>query len=318
MTSGERRFVDLHAHSTASDGTLSPRELIDLAERCRLAAVALTDHDTVYGLAEAAAAAGEHADLAFVPGIELSAEPPCGTLHVLGLGIDADAPSILEAAAFMREGRRERNRAIVEKLQSLGLPINMEDVLAAAGFPCGDARTASGREGGTPSGGSEAPSGEAADADAVIGRMHIAAALHRKGCVPHAREAFRRYIAKGGPAYVNRRRLTPRRSADAIRAAGGLAVAAHPVQLGCGNRAQYERVFRDLRRAGIEAIEAYHSDHTPELTRLFIDLARKLGMGLTGGSDFHGTGKPDVRLGYPRVPAAVVPEELLENGPPRP
>ena len=280
-----RRFVDLHTHSTASDGTLSPREVVRLAEAKRLAAVALTDHDTTEGLAEARAAAREFPALRFVPGIEVSAQPPSGTLHILGLGIDEKGASLQKLAEFLRSARRERNPKIVAKLKELGAGLDMDDVLAVA--------TASGGRG------------------SVISRMHIAEALSLKGHVKNISEAFKRYIGRGAPAYVERQRLTPRETIAAIRSAGGLAVLAHPAQLNCGNRAELERIVRELIRAGLEGIEVYHSDHSPLQTRMYLDMARRLGLGATGGSDFHGAAKPHVRIGSPKVSLAALGEELV-------
>ncbi len=281
-----RRFVDLHTHSTASDGTLAPRDLVALAEQCRLAAVALTDHDTVGGLAEAAAAARGCPRLHFVAGIEVSAAPPpSGTLHILGLGIDAEAPSVRRLAEFLRTARAARNPKIVARLQSLGVGVNMDDVLAETG------------KGAKLEG-------------AVVGRLHIARAIVRRGNVRTPDEAFARYLGKGRPAYVDRERLGPRETIAAIREGGGVAALAHPIQLGCANRAQFERLLRELRSAGLEAVEAYHGDHTPEQTRLYIDVARRLGLWVCGGSDFHGAAKPGVKLGMPRVSLGAISEGL--------
>ena len=280
-----RRFVDLHTHSTASDGATAPAEVICIAEAKRLAAVALTDHDTVSGLAEARAAAAEFPSLRFVPGIEVSARPPSGTLHILGLGIDETAPALLGLADFLRNARDERNPRIVAKLQGLGIGVDMDDVRAAAAACGGQGK--------------------------IIGRMHIAQVLRQKGHVGTIAEAFERYIGRGAAAYVERLRLTPRRTIASIRDAGGLAVLAHPAQLNCENRAQLERIIRELVRAGIEAVEIYHSDHTPQQTRLYLEIATRLGLGAAGGSDFHGAAKPGTVIGRPKVPLAALGEKLV-------
>jgi len=282
-----RRFVDLHTHSTASDGTWPPGAIVRAAEARRLAAVALTDHDTTDGLAEAAAAAREFPRLRFVPGIEVSAEPPSGTLHILGLGVDVGAESLQNLAAFLRAARDERNPKIVANLQRAGVRIDMDDVRAAA--------AASGSSG------------------KVVGRMHIAEALIRAGIVKSLSEAFERHIGRGAPAYVERRRLSAADTIAAIREAGGVAALAHPVQLNCSNRAQLERIVRDLARAGLEAVEVYHSDHTPQQTRMYLDLAVRLKLEATGGSDFHGAAKPEVSIGRPRVSLAALGERLVER-----
>lgn len=281
-----RRFVDLHTHSRVSDGKATPAELVRMAEARRLAAVALTDHDTIEGLPAARRAARACPSLRFVPGIEVSANLAGGTLHILGLGIDETSPAIQDLAALLRRSRTDRNPQIVARLQALGLDVTMDDVFAAAG----------------------------GSADAlVVSRVHIAQALLRKGCVRSVSEAFDRYIAKDKPAYVERRRLDPPETIEAIHGAGGVAVAAHPVQWNCRNRAQTERILRSLIRSGIDGIEVYHSDHSPRQTRQYLDFARRFGLGVTGGSDFHGPAKPHVKLGRPRVPLAAIDPDFAER-----
>lgn len=277
-----RRFVDLHVHSVASDGSLSPAEVVELAERKRLAAVALTDHDTMAGLPEAAAAA-ENVAVRFVSGIEVSAVFTGGTLHIIGLGVDPAEPSIAKLASRLRASRRRRNPKMIAKLRDMGIDVSMDELRASAG-------------------------GE------VLGRLHMAGLLRRKGYVRSADEAFKRYLGTGSPAFVDKERIPPPGAIAAIHDAGGLAVLAHPPQLSYGNLAQLERIVRSLIRAGLDAIEVYHSDHTPAQTRSYLDLARKLGLLVSGGSDFHGSPKPEARLGLPRVPAAAV-EQLLAKLP---
>jgi hypothetical protein len=307
-----RRFVDLHTHSTASDGAIAPRELVRLADAKRLAAVALTDHDTTAGLAEAAEEAKAHPDLRFVPGIEVSARYAPGTMHILGLGIDPAARSLRALIESLLAARDERNPRIVERLQALGYPIDMDDVLAAASgmgiLPM--------RRGGIlpPHMAHEgrATQGQDALATRTIGRVHIAEALRRKGCVKSIREAFDRLLGNNGPAYVDKDRLLPADVVRAIADSGGAAVLAHPPQLLYENRAQLERVVKNLRSAGLAAIEAYHSDHMLDQTRQYIDLARRLGLAVTGGSDFHGAAKPDAKLGRPAVPLAAIEGRLRD------
>ncbi|MCE5278178.1 MAG: PHP domain-containing protein [Planctomycetaceae bacterium] len=297
-----RRFVDLHAHSTASDGTLPPADLIAAAERAGLAAIALTDHDTIDGLPAARQASAALAEMKFVPGIEVSAQPPSGTLHILGLAFDEKAPSILALAEFLRSGRRERNPRIVEKLQQLGLGIDMDDVLEAV-------VEAGGGSGVIGSGG--AGSGTSGSAHLVVSRTHIALAMLDKGYVATTAEAFDRYIGKGQPAYADRPRKSAAETIAAIRDGGGIAVLAHPMQLNCANSAQLERIVHDLKDSGLDAIEAYHSQHSPEQTRAFMKMAKRFGLAVTGGSDFHGAPKPDVSIGRPRVPLAALEETFL-------
>jgi len=273
-----RRFVDLHTHSTASDGAIAPAELVMLAERKRLAAIALTDHDTVAGLAQAAKAAEAFADLRLVRGLEISAVWPAGTMHILGLGIDETCRALQELLRQLRDARNQRNPKIIDKLRRLGLDITMDDVFAAAG----------------------------GDDDRVVGRLHMANVLRKKRCVKTVAEAFKKYIGVGAPAYVDKERVLPRDAIAAIHKSGGLAVLAHPSQLGCSNAAQLELAVKSLVRDGLDGVEVYHTDHSPSRVRQYLDLARRLGLGVTGGSDFHGAGKPDARLGVPRVPLAAI------------
>ena len=283
----DRRLIDLHAHSTASDGTLSPTELLALAEQRELAAVALTDHDTAEGIAEARQAAAAYPHLRFAAGIEISATPPSGTLHIVGLGIDEHADSLRELMDTLQRGRSERNPKIVANLQSLGLQITMDDVGAVAR--------------------------EAGGTDDIISRVHIAEALRRNGQVKDKQDAFDRYLASGQPAYVDRVRFSPGDSIRAIHDAGGLAVLAHPPQLRCQNNAQLERIVRDLAERGLDGLEAYCSDASPEQTRHYMDLAKRFGLFVSGGSDYHGQPKPDVHLGKPRVPASLIDDALAER-----
>lgn len=279
-----RRLCDLHVHSTASDGSLAPAEVIALADRQRLAGVALTDHDTVAGLAEAAQAAKAFPELAFVPGIEVSAAWPQGTLHILGLGFDPASSALAALARRLREERNRRNPLMVGRLRSLGLEVTMEEVA------------------------SEAAASPAARGEEVVGRAHMAAVLARKGFARGTKDAFDRYLAKGAPAYVEKDRLPPAEVFAAIRAAGGLAVLAHPVQLRFTNFAECERLVRGFKEAGLEGIEVHHGDHDVAQSRFFLELARRLDLVPTGGSDFHGAPKPDVRLGRPRVPVQFLHE----------
>lgn len=291
-----RRFVDLHTHSTASDGTASPKELVHLADREKLAAVALTDHDTTDGLAAARAAAEALPELHLVGGIELSVKFHLGAMHILGLGIDERSSELAETLASLRAGRSERNDKMLARLQQLGLDISMADVQAVAQQ----------RRGGQP--------GE------IISRLHIAEALRRKGLVATTDEAFDTYIARGRPGYVARDGLTPCQAAETIHQADGIAALAHPVHLHCQNRSQLDGVLRDLRASGIEAIEVYHPQHNSDQTRLYLEFARRLGLLAVGGSDFHGSAKPQVELGHPRVPVSLISasrfaERLLGTSP---
>ncbi len=277
-----RRFVDLHTHTTASDGSLAPRELVRLADAKKLAAVAITDHDTCDGIAEAKAAAMEFPNLQLITGVEVSAMFPRGTLHILGLGIDETNSSLIELMQNLCDSRNHRNPKIIALLRSLGCDISMDDVLAVSG------------------GGK------------ITGRLHIAETLRRKGYVRSTKEAFDRYVGVDAPAFVDKERLSPTDAIAAIRSAGGVAVLAHPPQLAYENRAQLERVLRELIRYGLDGIEVYHSDHSPQQTRLYLELARRFNLSVAGGSDFHGSAKSGVLLGRPKVPLTAITGKLVK------
>jgi predicted metal-dependent phosphoesterase TrpH len=262
-------FVDLHCHSTASDGTLSPTEVVRLARQSNLSALALTDHDTIGGVAEAAAEA-KAVGIDFIPGIEISAEyPHPGTMHLLGYGIDPQSETLKSLTTTLIAGRDNRNPRIVAKLQELGVSITMEEVEKEAGGQ-------------------------------VVGRPHIAAILHRKGYVSSIKEAFNKYLAQGAPAYFDKERLTPRQALEMIRESGGLPVLAHAIQLRTDNDGQLERVVKDLVDLGLAGIEVFHSDHNDEWIGKCEKLAAKYKLLKTGGSDFHGTNKAHIPLGVAR------------------
>lgn len=288
MADTPRRFVDLHTHSNASDGQLSPAQLVRLADQAKLAALALTDHDTVAGVDAAREAAGAFPHLKLIAGIEISARFPHGTLHILGLGLAQESDALKDLTRQMQAARGDRNPQILRRLGELGLPVSMEEVAQVAGM--------------------DRPGG-----NEVLGRLHIAAAMLRKGYVDSTAEAFAKYLGTGQAAYVDKERFSPREAIEAIHAAGGLAVLAHPPQLCYENTAQLERIVREFIHAGLDGIEAYHSDNTPQQTRLYVDLATRLKLGITGGSDFHGGHKPDVALGYPRVPLSALGERFTRH-----
>ena len=259
-------WIDLHCHSTASDGTLPPAEVVRLAVESELSALALTDHDTIAGIAEAAAEA-KRLSLDFLPGIEISAEfPHPGTMHLLGYGVDPASPTLRDLTQTLLAGRDNRNPKIVEKLQSLGVSISMQEVEQEAGGK-------------------------------VVGRPHIAAILVRKGYVSSVKHAFDKYLAPGGLAYFDKERLTPKQAIAMILDSGGVPVLAHPIQLHYENDAQLERIVKDLVDLGLAGIEVIHSDHDANLIEKYSALARQFGLLKTGGSDFHGRNKEAIQLG---------------------
>ena len=259
--------IDLHAHTTASDGSLSPTELVDKAADLGLSALAVTDHDTLGGLPEAAQAAFRRG-ITFVPGVELSVEDAGGRFHLLGYLFDSDDATLQGSLKRLRESRAARNAQMAEKMAALGLPVTMDDVRAEAGE----------------------------DAE-VIARPHFAQALIKKGVVGSVREAFDRYLSTGKPLYLPKDVLTPADAIQLLHDAGGLAVMAHPGLVALNDAALAQRIESLAREAGLDGIEAYYSQHGPAQTERFLALAQRLGLLVTGGSDFHGTPKPHVPLG---------------------
>ena len=258
-------MIDLHMHSTCSDGTFAPAELVREAKAAGLTHMALTDHDTVEGIEEARRAAKE-AGIAFLAGVEISAEFQPGTLHILGYGLDVRSQRLKGRLEEVQRWRRERNPKIVERLRDLGLQVTLEEVATRAG---GD----------------------------LVGRPHFAQTLLEKGYVKSRQEAFDLYLAKGRPAYVDKVRLSPEESIALIRDAGGVAVLAHPLQLKIEDGEALEALVRSLVEQGLQGVECYYRNHTEEDEARFLALARKYSLLPTGGSDFHGTNRPSIRLG---------------------
>jgi 3',5'-nucleoside bisphosphate phosphatase len=270
-------LIDLHTHSNASDGSLAPRELVACAVQKGAAAIALTDHDTVAGLPEALRAA-EASRFELVPGLEISAEFTGGGMHILGYFIDHTDSSFQQELERLHQARRERNPQIIVRLQELGIPITYDQVLALSG--------------------------------GQIGRPHIAQAMLQIGAVQTLDEAFRQYLTKGAPAYVEKFRFSPDRAIALIRQAGGVPVLAHPFTLNCTTREQLILLVRELKEKGLQGLECLYSEHTPEQTREYLALAEELDLRVTGGSDFHGrnkagvemlTGCGDLRIPYERL-----------------
>jgi hypothetical protein len=271
-------LMDLHAHTTASDGSYTPAELVALAARSGLKAVAVTDHDTADGLAQALAA-GPGAGIEVVPGVEISVQGgPTGALHMLGLWVDHQCPQLVEGLKRLQQARAERNPQILARLNQLGVPLTMEEVLAQAG-------------------------------GGQVGRPHFAQAMMAKGLVSDRGEAFGRYLAAGKPAYVPKYRFEPKVGMAMIRAAGGLPVLAHPGVLKL-SLPELEGLLRGLMKDGLQGMEAHYSEHDSATTRALLGLAARLGLVVSGGSDFHGAAKPDISLGTGwgdlRVPAGLL------------
>lgn len=258
-------LIDMHVHSTFSDGTYSVEALAAAAKRRHLSLLSLTDHDTTAGLPPFKAAC-EKAGVTSLPGIELSAAAPY-TLHILGFRIDAGDAALNERLAYVRRMRDERNETICANLRKLGFDITVAE-----------ARELSGGE--------------------VVARPHLARLMVQKGFAGSYAEAFSKYIGDGGSAYVPRMRLTAEECVSLITGAGGLPVLAHPYQTGLEGE-ELERLLARLRDAGLWGLEAVYSSHSAEQIYSYLALAEKFGLYPTAGSDFHGGNSPGIDLGMP-------------------
>ncbi|EHJ47721.1 PHP domain protein [Solidesulfovibrio carbinoliphilus subsp. oakridgensis] len=259
-------LIDLHTHSTASDGSLFPSQLVALAAQNGLAALALTDHDTLDGLAEARTAGRVHG-LEIIAGVELSVADGDRGVHILGLFLPDRPGRLADALAYLRERRHNRNRRILDKLREQGVPLDYDAVTALA--------------------------------RGAVGRPHIAQALVAMGAVTSFKEAFTRYLGAHGRAYVPKDKLSLADAFSLLHAEGALTVLAHPYILGLAGPALAETVGR-YRDAGLDAIEALYTEHSQAQTLEYLALARRFGLAVSGGSDFHGAAKPEVELGRGR------------------
>lgn len=256
--------IDLHVHTTASDGTMCPRDVVSLAAMLGLKAIAITDHDTMAGLQEAGEA-GELLNVSIVPGIEISSDYKGKEVHILGYFLDPDKPQLRDYIQWVRDSRRQRNEKILEKLQKKGYDITLEQV-------------------------------EAANPGATIGRPHIARRLMELGAVSSVKEAFRRYLDQGRSCYVPRTFIPFADGARLIRDCGGVAVLAHPLQYGF-DRSALETLVKDAVAAKFTGMEILYSGYTQSDVNKLYDLAEKYTLLPTGGSDFHGDNKPGIQLG---------------------
>lgn len=271
--------IDLHTHSTASDGSFTPTELVQLAALQGLEAIALTDHDTLEGIPEAhAAATAEGIEL--IPGIELSLDWDRGGMHMLVLWLTPGSGPLQDRLAGLQEARNDRNGRIVERLNELGLEITLDEVETEAG-------------------------------EGTVGRPHIAAVMVRRGHVATITQAFDEYLANGRPAYMPRRRLGPEEAIDLARRSGGVPILAHAHTLGLDNRDEVEAMMRRLADAGMVGIECHYGSYDAEERAGYVKMAARFGLLPAGGSDFHGTYKTDVSLGTGSAGLSV-PTEILE------
>ena len=273
------KYIDLHVHSNASDGSDSPRALVERAAAAQLAAIAVTDHDCVGGLAEALCA-GRELGVEVVPGIEVSTDYLDNNVHILGYFIDPAAPELRPVLYWVAIERNARNEKIVANLAAAGYDISMEELRET--YP-----------------------------GAVLGRPHFCEFLVKKGNIASVKEGFDTLLGTGKPFYLPKRRISIQKAVEVIRAAGGIPVLAHPVMYGY-DREGIERLFDTVTALGIRHVEALYSENSPEDEAWLLAACKRRGLGITGGSDYHGSRKPWIELGRGkgnlRVPYTVLEE----------
>lgn len=274
----DKRTVDFHTHSTCSDGTMSPTELVDHAKKNGLSAFALTDHDSVDGIKEAQKRATE-IGIEFIPGIEFSAAENTET-HIIGLFIDPENETLLKTIEKLKGSRKRRMEEVCSKLRGLGFDITHDEALSLAGGK-------------------------------FVGRAHIAKLMVEKGYCGTVKECFDKYIGLGKPAYAEKNELSAVEAVQSIRAAGGLAYLAHLNQTGYDTE-QLEKLLIQLKEAGLNGIEGYYPEYTARHTADYRALAKRLSLSLSGGSDFHGGMKPHISMGRGKGDL-IIPYYVLEN-----
>jgi len=263
--------IDLHIHSTASDGTLPPAEILSLASSLRLGAIAITDHDTVAGAKEALGI-DRPPSLDLLPGVEISVSPltsfqNSGTFHILGYGIDVDDPELNDALNILQAARRNRNPKIIERLNALGVDLTLAAVIEDAGIPD------------------------------QVGRPHMARLMVKRGFAESIDDAFQTYLAVGKPAYVDKYRIDYDKAIDLIKGAGGIPVLAHPFLLNLKEGVTLGDFVAALKSMGLGGIEAHYPEHSSTQTTRYVDIAERHDLLITGGTDFHGSLKPEVQMG---------------------
>jgi predicted metal-dependent phosphoesterase TrpH len=258
-------ILDLHLHTTASDGTMSPAELVSYAKKKGLRVIAITDHDTIEGLKEGMRE-GDKTGVEVIPGVELSADASKGTMHLLGYFIDPDCAVLADKLKILQQARMERNLKIVEKLHNLGIPIELSEV-------------------------------KAAPEHGQIGRPHFAYTMVQKGYAQDIQDAFDRYLGKGRPAYVEKFRFSPAEAMHVIRKAGGITILAHPFTLKQPEPKDLDAVIGALKEKGLDGIEVYYPEHSDGQRKLYREIAQKYGLVISAGSDFHGLNKDEADLG---------------------
>lgn len=256
-------YIDLHTHSTCSDGTFTPTEVVIAAKKAGLRAIALTDHDTIDGLKEAVEA-GRKYGVEVITGIEFSVESDT-EMHLLGLDFNLDCPAITDVLYEMIIQRDKRNSEVIKLLENIGIHITIDDILAEA-------------------------------TSKVTGRSQIAKAMLKKGYVDTVKEAFDKYLSFGKPAFVPRKTITPEKAIEIIRKSGGKSSLAHLNQIGKSNAELY-KILTHLKSAGLDAVEGYYTEYTDDMNERYRKMAADTGLKLTGGSDFHGANKDNHNIG---------------------
>jgi len=277
--------IDLHIHSTASDGTLTPSEILVLAQNLHLGAIAITDHDTLDGSKDALSI-GIPPSIKFLTGVEISSELPppfscSGSFHILGYAVDVDHPELNHTLGILRDSRKRRNPQILKLLSRLGIEIELDEVRNLA-------------------------------ADSQLGRPHIAQLMVEKGYVQSIDAAFDEYLGNGKPAYVDRFRFECEETIKAILNAGGIPVLAHPLLLGIKENDILENLIAVLTEIGLRGIEVYYPEHSKNLVAYYSRLANRYNLLITGGTDFHGDIKPEIKMGLGKGDF-FVPYELYEK-----
>jgi len=276
--------IDLHIHTTASDGTLTPAETLTLASELQLGAIAITDHDTLDGVKNALHL-GIPPSVQFLAGIEISTTPPplfnCpGSFHILGYGFDLENSALNQTLYRLQEARKNRNPLIIERLNKLGINLSLEEVRQFAGA-------------------------------GQLGRPHIARLMIQKGFARSINAAFDNYLAKGKPAYVDKFRIDASQAITLIRDAGGIPVLAHPFLLETETSQILEALVVALKDMGLMGLEVYYPQNPSTHTAQYISLAQQHRLLMTGGTDFNGTLKPDIQMGSGKGDF-FVPYELYE------
>ena len=273
-------YVDLHVHTTASDGTYSPTEVVLLAKEIGLRAIAITDHDTTKGLEEAYLA-GEKEQIEVIPGCELSVEYPRGQMHIVGLWLPLKPEHLLSELEYLRDKRHDRNRQIIEKLKDAGIDISYNEVLNIV------------------------------EKGSTVGRPHIARILVEKKVAKDIKEAFDKYIGPSGIAYVPKTKFSPKKAISILKKEGATVILAHPYSLNL-TKQELKKELIKLKQYGLDGMEVYYSEHTPEQTEMYLGLCKELNLLISGGSDFHGTVKKHIELGWGRgnlkIPYTLVEE----------